>query len=181
MSTPGFLESAGAGLALSLAGTLAASVMAWVLPGGAALRLALAAVGIGALLHLAARAPGRGGRVTAILIWTALAAVLAAAGVPLAAYALALGLLLGLARAFLQRRRPLAATLDLGLAGLGLAAGAAALGHTGSLLLALWCFFLVQALSALLPVPAPGRAEGGFAERFGRARRAAAGALGDHP
>ena len=69
----------------------------------------------------------------------------------------------------------LAGVLDLALSGVAVAASCAAFRHTGSVLLAAWCFFLVQASFAGLP----GRAAPGCrpSDNLARARATAAAAL----
>ena len=75
------------------------------------------------------------------------------------------------------------ALTDLGLSGLALAAAVWAVTHTGSLFLAIWCFFLVQALFVAIPHALSGKAAPGIQpaadrdDRFERAHRAAEAAV----
>ena len=78
------------------------------------------------------------------------------AGVPLVGYVLIHVGLLWLVRSLYFYSGVLPALLDLGLSALGLAFAVWAAGRSGSPLLALWCFFLVQALHVCIPAAITG-------------------------
>ena len=72
------------------------------------------------------------------------------------------------------------ALMDLGLSGLGLAAGIWALVQSGSFFLGFWCFFLVQALFVAIPNSMQRNSkepEWGSDDAFHRAHRTAEAAL----
>jgi hypothetical protein len=76
----------------------------------------------------------------------------------------------------------LPALMDLGLSALSIAAAVWAISHTGSVFLATWCFFLVQALSVAIPPAVKRKANAtrnsaAENEPFERARRQADQAL----
>ncbi|MDX1605124.1 MAG: hypothetical protein R3202_02965 [Candidatus Competibacterales bacterium] len=174
---PGFLSFALAGFVLSAGGAVLFTVLAPLLGNVAVLRGVLALVALGAALHLIAVSRERAGRVLVVLVWLLATALLWALAPPLGAYALALVGGLWLVRVLYHHPGPLAALLDLALGGLAYAAGLWATAQTGSLFLALWCFFLVQALFVLIPFtfarPDPVAAE----SDFDRASRSAEAAL----
>jgi len=177
MKTPTFLEGAGVALLAALAAGLGQAALAWSLPPATAARLTTLLVGFGYLAYLLRRSPERAGRVVAVGTWFAAAGLLWLAWPPLPFYVLAHLGLLWLARSLYLHHGPLAALMDLGLTGLALIAGLGAWLHTGSVFLAVWCLFLVQALFVLIPSrPGPRKA---FEEedRFERAHRSAEAAV----
>ena len=164
MKTPTVLEGVGIALAASVAGSVAYTALAAV-AGGGALRLVVAGLALGYVLYLLARSPGRVGRVTALGAWGAAALLVWLAAPPLALYLLLHLGGLWLLRSLFFHSSLFSAAADLGLSLLALAAGIWALAHTGSLLLGIWCFFLVQALFVAIPTSlvrpaASGRHEG---------------------
>jgi hypothetical protein len=180
VSRPSFLEGALVALGAAVAGSVLYTGLSLLLPRSDALSLVLAALGLGYLLYLLARGRERVGRVLLVLGWLAATGVsLALVPGALTQIAVQLGLV-WIARVWCFHRTPLAALLDLGLVlGGGLAALWAA-GHSGSLLLALWCLMLVQALFGAIPAR-PGHpvasAPTVAADPFEQARRAAEVAL----
>ena len=189
MNRPSFLEGALVALGAALAGSVLYTGLRLALLPDPALALMVAALGLGYLLYLLGRSGERVGRVLLVLAWVPVTAA-------------ALGLLPGVwgqvlvqlgliwvARVWNFHGTPAAALLDLGLVIGGGAAALWAAVHSGSLFLAVWCLFLVQALFAAIPVRTgrgPDRTPGPTApsEPFDLARRAAEGALrriADHP
>ena len=69
MRAPGLMEGAGAALAAALGGSALMFALAGVVAAPLALRAVVAAVGLGYLLYLLARAGGRTGRVSMLLAW----------------------------------------------------------------------------------------------------------------
>jgi hypothetical protein len=182
MSRPSFLEGVAVALAASLSGATVHTALS-AIAGGGMLRLTLAALALGYVLYLLARSPIRVGRVTALAVWCLAAAGLWLTAPPLALYLVLHVGLLWLVRTLFFHASLLAALADLGLGLLALAAGVWALAHAASLLLALWCFFLVQAAFVAIPprliAPAERRASAPD-EGFERAHRAAEAALRNH-
>lgn len=179
MRTPGFLEGIGVALAACIAAGVLQGVLGPLLGSGSALRLLLAGTGLAYVLYLLRRAPERCGRVTAVVSWCVIAAIAAFVPLPLSLFVL---LHLGLAwllRSLYFHSSLLSALLDLGLVAFGLGAALSALLHTGSLLLAFWCFFLVQAFFVAIPASFARRPVAACAgpDRFQHAHRAAETAL----
>ena len=150
MKTPTFLEGVGVALAASVAGSVAHTALS-TLAGGGVLRLVVAGLALGYVAYLLARSPERVGRVTALVGWGVVATVIWLAAPPLALYLLLHLGALWLLRSLFFHSSLLSAAMDLGLSVLALAAGIWAVVHAGSLLLGLWCFFLVQALFVFIP------------------------------
>ena len=87
-------------------------------------------------------------------------------------------------RSFAYSRSLVSTVLQGGVCGLGCGAALMVYGHSGSLALAIWSFFLVQAAFVLIPAPGThrpatplGATPGGAPDGFGRAYHAAEQAL----
>lgn len=174
---PDFLEGVVVALVASLAGGAILHPARLVLGAPGALATTLAILGPAYVLYLLHRADEPAGRITLLSV-TLLATV--------CSLVLAPGLVLPVQLAAIWLTRSLylqpgllGAAADLGLVGLGLGGGLWALSSTGSLAVALWTFFLVQ---ALFPAVASGlRSCAGpdpdAEERFARAERRATALL----
>jgi hypothetical protein len=174
MSRPTVLEGALVALIGAVSGTLAFAALAWALPAGTAVRLVTAALGIAYLIYLLGRSRDHVGRLAVLALWvlTAVALWILTPSVPLY-LAGHLGVL-SLVRSLYFQQGPLGALADLGLTALSLMAGAGAFLHTGSLFLAIWSLFLVQAMFVFVPDRAsPKGVASRDDDRFGRAHRAA--------
>ena len=98
------------------------------------------------------RAAGSGtGRVTALVSWAALAIASWWLAPPLPVYVMTHVAAIWLIRALYFHARPLPALLDLGLSGLAACALAWSTANTGSVFMATWFFFLVQAFFVVVP------------------------------
>ncbi len=166
-------------------GFFASAIVATLTPfigPGAVLRLVIPALGLSYLLYLFSRSPERVGRVTTLLVWSGLAVV-----TWWVAPALPLYLLIHVAAVWLVRclyfySGMVPALLDLGLTTLSVSATVWAITRSGSVFLATWCFFLVQALFVAIPAAAnsrqqPQRRMAAKSETFDHARRQADQAL----
>lgn len=153
MNRPGFMENAALGLVLSVAGAASLTVLAPLTGVGASLKLVTAALAAAYMVHLLCRSPERTGRLVVPCLW----ALCTAAGWVLltpAIFAIFQAVLVWLVRALYVHAGVLAALGDLLLTAVAVAAASWALG-TGSVLLTLWSFFLVQALFTWIPSPRP--------------------------
>jgi hypothetical protein len=158
------------------------SALATLLPDALVLRVLTAGLALAYLLYLLQRSGERVGRLGTIAFWALATVAIWLAGLGLPAYLLAHVSMVWLARSLYFHSSLLAAGADLGLALLGLAAAVWAGRTTGSVFLAFWCFFLVQALFIAIPARplrgAEGNAEGGDrGDRFQNACRVAEAAL----
>ncbi len=148
----------------------------------AVVRFVIPALGLAYILYLFSSSKERVGRVTTLTLWSALAAGIWWVAPPLPLYLLIHVGAIWLVRSLYFYAGVLPALMDLGLSALSIAAAVWAISHSGSVFLATWCFFLVQALFVVIP-PAvkrnPGSAKNATIENetFERARRQADRAL----
>jgi len=130
-------------------GFFASAVVATLTPFvglGVVLRLVIPALGLAYLLYLFSRSEDRVGRVTTLALWSALAAVTWWVAPPLPLYLLIHVAAVWLVRSLYFYSGVLPALMDLGLSTLSVSATVWAITRSGSMFLATWCFFLVQAL-----------------------------------
>ena len=109
------------------------------------------ALGLAYLLYLFSRSEDRVGRVTTLSLWSALAAVTWWVAPPLPMYLLIHVGAVWLVRSLYFYSGVLPALMDLGLSTLSISATVWAITRSGSVFLATWCFFLVQALFVAIP------------------------------
>ena len=179
MNRPTFLEGVVVALlAAVLGGSLHVVLTAMFSPTVTA-RLLIAALSLGYVLYLLTRSRGKTGRLTALTGWGALAVLAWWLAPSLPLYALQHLVFIWLVRSLYFQGGVLAGLLDGGLCGLGLAVALAALLRSGSPALAIWCFFLVQALFSAIPAGWPGKnaAVSLPDDRFEHAHRSAEAAL----
>ncbi len=148
---PSLADGIGAAVFLSATGAALLAGLLLFASAAAGLRLTVAAVGFAYLLYLLARSGERTGRLTTVALWAIASIVLWLMGPALPAYVAAHIAVLWLVRALYFHSSLLTAIADLGVALLGAVFAAWAALRSGSALLAFWCFFLVQAFSALIP------------------------------
>jgi hypothetical protein len=115
------------------------------------IRFVIPALALAYVLYLFSRSKERVGRVTTLCLWSALAAVTWWAAPPLPLYLLIHVGAMWLVRSLYFYSGVLPALMDLGLNTLSIAAAVWAISHSGSVFLATWCFFLVQALFVTIP------------------------------
>ncbi len=182
MKRPSFLQGV---IVAAIFAFFASAVVATLTPFiglGSVLRLAIPALALAYLLYLISRSPERVGRVTVIGCWSALAAVTWWFAPPLPVYLFIHVGAVWLVRSLYFYSGVMPALLDLGLAGLSICASVWAITRSGSVFLAIWCFFLVQALFVAIP-PAISRPQSKQRatttdnQRFERARQQADKAL----
>jgi hypothetical protein len=175
-----FFHGIVAAILLSVSGAAVLAALTPIVGGSSALRLVIALLGFAYVLYVQSRSGERIGRITTIVVWLLAAAAIWLAGVPLVAYVLIHAGLLWLVRSLYFYSGVLPALLDLGLSALGLAFAVWAASRSGSPLLALWCFFLVQALHVCVPAVIAGNAAAPASDEeqaFNRAHRAAEAAV----
>jgi hypothetical protein len=175
-----FAHGIGAAVLLSVSGAAVLAVLTPFVGTASALRFVIALLGFAYVLYVQSRSGERVGRITTIVLWLLAAAATWLAGVPLVGYVLIHAGLLWLVRSLYFYSGVLPALLDLCLTALGLAFAVWAAGRSGSPLLALWCFFLVQALHVCVPAAIAGGAAARASDEeqaFNRAHRAAEAAV----
>lgn len=149
---------------------------------GAVIRMVIPALGLSYLLYLFSRSEERVGRVTTLSLWSALAAVTWWIAPPLPLYLLIHVGAIWLVRSLYFYSGVLPALMDLGVSTLSISATVWAISRSGSVFLATWCFFLVQALFVAIPptIKSAQKAQRNAAadsENFERAKRNADQAL----
>jgi len=180
MKKPAFLEGVGVALIASISGAVGYFAFSLLFPPVLSLQLVIMLGSLSYILYLLSRSQTRTGRVSVLSFWT-LATLLIWLFTPdLINFTLLQVALLWLVRSLYFHNGPLAAIADLGLNGLALIAAIWAILQTGSLFLAIWCFFLVQALFVAIPHIRPQGQTSPAADdnRFDKARHAAEQALG---
>jgi hypothetical protein len=181
MKRPSFFYGVAVALAIAIAAGAAFSALAPFLGAGTALRLIVAALGLAYLVCLFRWSTGSTGRVTTIAVWSIVSAVTWLIAPPMPVYVLIHVGMLWLVRSLFFYSSSLPALLDLGLSALSISAATWAMTRSGSLFLAIWCFFLVQALFVAIPhrlgMPAPEDAGEIDDDAFERARCRADAAL----
>ena len=180
MKRPTFLHGV---ILAAVLGFFASAVVATLTPFvglGAVLRLVIPALGLAYLLFLFSRSPERVGRVITLTLWSALAAVTWWVAPPLPFYLLIHVAAVWLVRSLYFYSGLFPALLDLGLNALSISATVWAITRSGSVFLATWCFFLVQALFVTIPPTVKAKPKGQpvvDSENFERAKRQADQAL----
>ena len=181
MKRPSFFYGVGAALAIAIGAGAVFATLAPRLGADAALRLVIPAMGLAYLSCLLRRSDEATGRITTITAWCVISAATWFLAPPLPVYVLMHAGMLWLVRSLYFHSGVFPALLDLGLSALSVSAATWAVTRSGSVFLASWCFFLVQALFVFIPrrvaAPGPGDALGNDDDTFERARRRADAAL----
>ncbi len=151
MKRPTFLEGVVVALALSLVGGAVYSATSIFFSGGWLIRSIIATLSLAYICYLISRSGHRLGRVTTVALWSFAAIIVWLLNLPLLIYTvLHLGLI-WLVRSLYFYTSPLAALADSALSALSLMAAIWAVIQSQSVFAGLWCFFLVQALFAVIP------------------------------
>lgn len=157
MKRPTFFHGA---IVAGVLGFFASAVVATLTPFiglGTVLRLTIPALGLAYLLYLLSRSDERTGRVTTISLWSALAAITWWVAPPLPLYLTIHVGAIWLVRSLYFYTGVMPALMDLGLSTLSVSATVWAITRSGSVFLATWCFFLVQALFVIIPPTVKGK------------------------
>jgi hypothetical protein len=182
MNRPGFFHGVVVAAAL---GFFASAVVATLTPFAglaAVIRLVIPLIALAYLLYLLNRSGERLGRVTALMLWSAMTAVTWWIAPPLPLYLMIHVGAIWLVRALYFYSGVMPALMDMGLTAVSLSAAVWAMTRSGSVFLATWCFFLVQALFIAIPPALQRRVKADPSpvvdnENFDRARRQADAAL----
>ncbi|MGI9237418.1 MAG: hypothetical protein ACR2QZ_08470 [Woeseiaceae bacterium] len=151
MKRPSFFHGV---LVAAVLGFFASAIVATLTPFvgfSAVVRLVIPALALTYLLYLISRSQERVGRVTTLCLWGALAAITWWIAPPLPLYLLIHVAAIWLVRSLYFYSGVMPALLDLGLSSLSITASVWAIIQSGSVFLATWCFFLVQALFVVIP------------------------------
>lgn len=182
MNRPGFFHGV---IVAAVLGFCASAIVATLTPFaglGAVVRVVIPLLGLAYLLYLLSRSAERLGRVTTLTLWTAATAVTWWIAPPLPLYLMIHVGAIWLVRSLYFYSGVMPALMDLGLNALSVSAAVWAITRSGSVFLATWCFFLVQALFVAIPPAVQRKANREPStpldnEGFERARRQADAAL----
>ena len=151
MKRPSFIQGV---VVAAILGFFASAVVATLTPFvglGAVIRTVIPGLGLAYLLYLFSRSRERVGRVTTLSLWAALTVATWWLAPALPLYMLIHVGAIWLVRSLYFYAGVLPALLDLGLSTLSVSAAVWAITRSGSVFLATWCFFLVQALFVTIP------------------------------
>lgn len=180
MNRPNLLQGAAVAAALALAASIALTALAPLMGTAGAARLVIPGITLAYLVYLLRTSKERTGKPTVLLLWgtSAIAAWWIEPSLPV--YLLLHAGAIWLIRSLYFHSGVLPALADLALSAFSVAAFAWAASRTGSVFLATWCLFLLQALYARIParVKRGGLEPPGDNSAFERARRQADEALG---
>lgn len=151
MKRPTFLHGVGVAAVLGFFASAAIAALTPFVGLSAIVRLMIPALALAYLLYLFSRSGERTGRVTTLALWAVLALATWWLQPPLALYFLLHVGAIWLVRSLYFHAGAVPALLDLGLSAFSIAAAVWALTRSGSIFLATWCFFLVQALFVSIP------------------------------
>jgi hypothetical protein len=182
MKRPSFFHGV---IVAAVLGFFASAIVATLTPFvglGAVVRLVIPVLALAYLLYLFSRSSERMGRVTALSLWSVLAAVTWWVAPPLPFYLLIHVSAIWLVRSLYFYSGVMPALMDLGISTLSVSAAVWAMTRSGSVFLATWCFFLVQALFVAIPPAIKSRQEAqrntkADSKNFEHARRQADQAL----
>lgn len=182
MKRPGFFHGV---IVAAVLGFFASAIVATLVPFiglGAVVRLVIPLLGLSYILYLLNRSMERLGRITALTLWSAMAAIVWWTAPPLPLYLIIHVGAVWLIRSLYFYSGAMPALMDLGLNALGVSAAVWAITRSGSVFLATWCFFLVQAMFVAIPPAVRRRAKShpntpSISEKFERAKRQADAAL----
>lgn len=151
MKRPTFLQGVSVALIAALLGEVVFVALAPLLGSPTALHLVIAMASFLYIVYLLRSSGVRLGRVTTLLGWLLITVTTAWMGPPLMLYVLIHVAMIWLVRALYFYSSLLPAMADLGLNFVAVAAVVWATAQSGSLMLALWCFFLLQAVFVVIP------------------------------
>jgi len=182
MKRPGFFNGV---IVAAVLGFFASAIVATLTPLlglGTVVRLVIPLLGLAYLLYLLNRSAERLGRVTTLTFWTTMTALAWWAAPPFPLYLLIHVGAVWLIRSLYFYSGVVPALMDLGLNALSISAAVWAISRSGSIFLATWCFFLVQALFVAIPPSVQRKAQAqqntpADRENFERAKRQADAAL----
>lgn len=181
MKRPSLWREIGVAFALSLVGAVGFHTLVAFTGAAAALRFIVLGLGAAYGLSLLAVVPTRIGKTVAVIVAGGLGAGLIVLDPSLPAWVLTLTSGIWLLRCCYLHGGPGAALKDAALSTFAISAARYGASHSRSLFLALWAYFLVQALWTLIPAvaaPAPAASpDAGGASRFDQAERTAEAAL----
>jgi len=146
-----FIEGAGIALLISIAGSVFFTGMVSLLSGGFVFKLLVMLVSLGYIIYLLMRSAEKSGRVTVLFSWLLTMLInylLVDSALLFVSFHIAA---IWLIRSFYYYNSVLSSLTDLVVTAFSLVATVIAWHSTHSLLISLWCFFLIQALYVYIP------------------------------
>ena len=151
MSGPSFTRGVLVALALAFVSSVAMTVLSGAFAFQDLIRILVPGLSIAYLISISPYRYRRSGWASCLVLWGGFALFLWLVWLPLIEYVVLHVVALSLLRAVFFHKNLLSVVLDLMLSVFGLAAAFWAASHTGSVFLAIWCFFLSQAAFVVIP------------------------------
>ncbi len=151
MKAPGMLEGIMLAIGASIGGGVLTALLPIVLSEYTSAQILISGLGLGYLIYLLKRSNEHTGRVVMVALWLVASLACMLLESSLLSTLLVQAALIWVVRSLYFQASVLPALLDLGLVALGLLASAWAIMQTGSVITAIWCFFLTQSLFVLIP------------------------------
>jgi hypothetical protein len=146
-----FWEGIAIALIASVVGSIGFFALSFLFSNGLSLRLLTSALTLAYILYLFSRSQEKVGRVSALLIWLVLSTALWLLHPAIGLFLLPHVASIWLIRSLYFYNSLISSLADLGLNALSMASAFWAYFHTGSLFMAIWRFFLMQALFVFIP------------------------------
>lgn len=146
-----FIEGAGIALLFSISGAILFSGLVSLFSGGLVFRVLASTLAFAYIVYLLARSTERTGRITVVFLWTAFALLNLLLVDSLLLYLSLHITAIWFIRSLYYYNSLFSSLTDLMLTALSLIAAIIAWNVSHSLLLVLWCFFLLQALFIFIP------------------------------
>jgi len=151
MKSPGIFEGITLAIGASLGGGILAALLPIIFSEYTSARILISILALGYLVYLLKRSDERTGRVVMVVLWLIATLASTLLDTSLVGFLLIQAGLVWVVRSLYFHASVLPALLDLGLICLALVASAWAILQTGSVMTAIWCFFLTQSLFVLIP------------------------------
>ncbi len=151
MKSPGIFEGITLAIGASLGGGILAALLPIVFSEYTSARILISVLALGYLVYLLKRSDERTGRIVMVVLWLIATLASTLLDTSLFGFLLVQVGLVWMIRSLYFHTSVLPALLDLGLVCLALVASAWAILQTGSVMTAIWCFFLTQSLFVLIP------------------------------
>ena len=179
MKRPTFMQGVVVAAILSFVAAALFALLGTILAAGSIFQLLIPGLGLAYICVLMRSSGIRTGNLTTLALWATMTVAAAWAAPSLPVYALVHVGAIWLVRSLYFYAGAIPSLMDLGLSALGVAGFTWAFGETGSVLLGTWTFFLVNAVSAVIPTSVgKARDTAGTDNRaFDHARRRAEAAL----
>lgn len=152
MKAPGILEGIVIAIGASVTGGVLSALLPILISRSNSILILIATLTLAYLLYLLKRSNERTGRVVMVALWLLATLGSILLGTSLISFLLIQAAIIWIVRSLYFHSSILPALLDLGLVAFGLVASTWAILQTGSIMTAIWCFFLSQCLFVLIPI-----------------------------